>query len=244
MNTNSNVYTVVYTTVICVLVAAILAFVSQSLKPMQEDNEKAETISQILTAGRFGEKEELAKKGNKAIIKMFQNELDHAALVNAEGKEVRNLDKAHAEVYSTSDLKAEGYKLSDASFEIPVYIFNNGVHVFPVYGAGLWGPIWGYVAMDASLTHRVGAYFDHASETPGLGGKIKDDPSFRASFAGKTLNMAGPKHFEIVKGGAPAGQTNAIDAISGATMTSKGLEAAINNWLGAYKNYIQNAEEK
>lgn len=61
MNTNSNVYTVVYTTVICVLVAAILAFVSQSLKPMQEDNEKAETISQILTAGRFGEKEELAK---------------------------------------------------------------------------------------------------------------------------------------------------------------------------------------
>lgn len=163
MNTNSNVYTVVYTTVICVLVAAILAFVSQSLKPMQEDNEKAETISQILTAGRFGEKEELAKKGNKAIIKMFQNELDHAALVNAEGKEVRNLDKAHAEVYSTSDLKAEGYKLSDASFEIPVYIFNNGVHVFPVYGAGLWGPIWGYVAMDASLTHIVGAYFDHAS---------------------------------------------------------------------------------
>ena len=244
MNTNSNVYTVVYTTVICVLVAAILAFVSQSLKPMQEDNEKAETISQILTAGRFGEKEELAKKGNKAIIKMFQNELDHAALVNAEGKEVRNLDKAHAEVYSTSDLKAEGYKLSDASFEIPVYIFNNGVHVFPVYGAGLWGPIWGYVAMDASLTHIVGAYFDHASGTPGLGGKIKDDPSFRAAFAGKTLNMAGPKHFEIVKGGAPAGQTNAIDAISGATMTSKGLEAAINNWLGAYKNYIQNAEEK
>ena len=244
MNTNSNVYTVVYTTVICVLVAAILAFVSQSLKPMQEDNEKAETISQILTAGRFGEKEELAKKGNKAIIKMFQNELDHAALVNAEGKEVRNLDKAHAEVYSTSDLKAEGYKLSDASFEIPVYIFNNGVHVFPVYGAGLWGPIWGYVAMDASLTLIVGAYFDHASETPGLGGKIKDDLSFRAAFDGKTLNMAGPKHFEIVKGGAPAGQTNAIDAISGATMTSKGLEAAINNWLGAYKNYIQNAEEK
>lgn len=244
MNTNSNVYTVVYTTVICVLVAAILAFVSQSLKPTQEANEKAETISQILTAGRFGEKEELAKKGNEAIIKMYQDELDHAALVNAEGKEVRNLDKSSPEVYSTSDLKAEGYKLSDASFEIPVYIFNNGVHVFPVYGAGLWGPIWGYVAMDASLTHIVGAYFDHASETPGLGGKIKDDPSFRAAFAGKTLNMAGSKPFEIVKGGAPAGQTNAIDAISGATMTSKGLEAAINNWLGAYKNYIQNAEEK
>ena len=81
MNTNSNVYTVIYTTVICVLVAAILAFVSQSLKPMQEDNEKAETISQILTSAKFGEKDELAAKGNKAIIELFKSELDHAALI-------------------------------------------------------------------------------------------------------------------------------------------------------------------
>lgn len=242
MNTNSNVYTVIYTTVICVLVAAILAFVSQSLKPKQEKNEKAETISQILTAAKFGEKDELAAKGN-AIIEFFQSELNYAALVNAEGKEVGTLDKSQAQVFSTSDLKAQGYKLADSSYQIPVYIFNNGVRVFPVYGAGLWGPIWGYVALDSTLTHIVGAYFDHASETPGLGGKIKDDPSFRAEFEGKTLDFNSSHAFEIVKGGAPADKTNAIDAISGATMTCKGLDAAINTWLGAYKNYIL-AEEK
>lgn len=242
MNTNSNVYTIVYTTVICVLVAAILAFVSQSLKPMQEANDKAETISQILTAGQFGTKEELAKKGNNGIIDLFKTELDRAALVNAEGKEVKILDKAKAEVYSTSDLKAQTYNFANGTYEIPVYIFKNGVHVFPIYGQGLWGPVWGYVAVDESLTTLIGAYFDHASETPGLGGKIKDDPAFRAQFAGKHIDYTKTPAFDIIKGGAK-GQANAIDAITGATMTSKGLSAAINSWLDSYKSYIQSEEK-
>lgn len=244
MNTNSNVYTIVYTTVICVLVAAILAVVSQTLKPQQEANDKAETISQILTAGQFGTKEELTKQGNNAIIELFKNELDKAIVINAEGKEVRELNISKAEVYSTSDLKAQDYKIADGTFEIPVYRFKNGVSVLAVYGKGLWGPIWGYIAVDSSRTHLLGAYFDHASETPGLGGKIKDDPKFRAQFTGKELNLASGHAFEIVKGGAPKGQSNAIDAISGATMTCKGLDAAINQWIGAYKQYIQSSEEE
>lgn len=244
MNTNSNVYTIVYTTAICVLVAAILAFVSQTLKPLQEDNEKAETISQILCAAQFGDKAELSQKGNQAVIKIFKDELDYGCTINAKGEKTSTLDKSNAQVYGTSDLKAQGYSFADDSYEIPVYVFKNGVHVFPIYGAGLWGPIWGYVATDASLTHVVGAYFDHSSETPGLGGKIKDDPSFRGSFAGKTLAVNDDKIFEIVKGGAPEGKTNAIDAISGATMTCKGLDAAINNWLDAYRNYIKAAKEE
>ena len=245
MNTNSNVYTVVYTTVICVLVAAILAFVSQSLKPMQEDNEKAETISQILTAGRFGEKEELAKKGNKAIIKMFQNELDHAALVNAEGKEVRNLDKAHAEVYSTSDLKAEGYKLSDASFEIPVYIFNNGVHVFPVYGAGLWGAIWGYVALDGDKDTVYGVYFSHASETPGLGAEITS-AKFKGQFPGRKTVKDGEVALEVVKNGKVTDADYQVDGISGGTITSMGVKDMLYNCLSEYKAFLtakQNEED-
>ena len=72
MNTNSNTYTVIYTTVVCVLVAAILAFVSQSLKPKQEANEKAETISQILTAAQFGEKADWQSKGNAATLAFYK----------------------------------------------------------------------------------------------------------------------------------------------------------------------------
>lgn len=242
MNTNSNVYTVIYTTVVCVMVAAALAFVSQKLGPKQQENEKAETISQILTAAQFGTKDEWQAKGNAAIVSFYKENIAEALVVNAAGQKVGNLDANKAEIYKTSDLKAQNYKIKgDGSFELPVYKFKNGTEVFAIYGAGLWGPIWGYIACNG--TEILGAYFDHESETPGLGGKIKDDPSFRAQFQGKAFDFSDAKPFAIVKGGAPAGKANAIDAITGATMTSKGLDEAVNIWISAYADYFKAEEE-
>lgn len=243
MNTNSNTYTVIYTTLVCVLVAAILAFVSQSLKPRQEANEKAETISQILTAAQFDEKAHWQEIGNSSTIDFYKQNLASSVIIDAAGNKVGELNSADAAIYSVSNLKAQNYNIKDGkALEIPVYTFTNGVTVIPVYGAGLWGPVWGYLAFDASLQNIVGAYFDHESETPGLGGKIKDDPSFRAQFVGKKVDFSDSKApFSIVKGGAPADKANAIDAITGATMTSKGLDAAINTWLKAYEKYLCSA---
>lgn len=227
MNTNSNTYTVIYTTVVCVLVAAVLAFVSQTLGPRQVENMKAETISQILEAAKF----------EKTTIDSYKEEIESAVVINANGEVVKTLDVATAEVYSTSDLKAQNKNiLNKDEVNLPVYIFKNGVSVIPVYGAGLWGPVWGYVAFQDGAIK--GVVFDHASETPGLGGKIKEDPAFAAQFVGKTANFESEICFSIVKGGAKEGDTHAVDAISGATMTSKGLDAAINVWLGAYKAYF------
>ena len=245
MNTNSNTYTVIYTTVVCVLVAAILAFVSQSLKPKQEANEKAETISQILTAAQFGEKSDWQAKGNAATLDFYKKNAAEAVVINSKGQKVSDLSVSDAKIYTTSELKAQNYNIKNGSeLALPVYKFNNGITVIPVYGAGLWGPVWGYVAFKQDLKTIAGAYFDHESETPGLGGKIKDDPSFRAQFSGKSVDFSDSKGvFSIVKGGAPEGKANAIDAITGATMTSKGLDAAINVWLGAYKSYLTATEE-
>lgn len=228
MNTNSNVYTVVYTTIVVVIVAAVLAIVSQKLGPMQQANEKAETISQILTAAQFGEKEHWKEIGNAQTIKFFEENVEDAS-----------------RIWSKSDLKALNYKIKDNSIsaeELPIYNFTNGISVVPVYGAGLWGPVWGYIALESDLQTIAGAYFDHESETPGLGGKIKDDPSFRAQFAGKKVLYGDGDAFSIVKGGAPEGKENAVDAITGATMTSKGLSAAIATWLGAYQGAIETAQ--
>lgn len=243
MNTNSNTYTVIYTTLVCVLVAAILAFVSQVLKPKQEANEKAETVSQILTAAQFGSKSEWQAMGNDAILKFYQENASHAIVINAAGEKVRDLNVGKIEIYSTSDLKAQNYNVKDGSklaqAQLPVYIFRNGITVIPIYGAGLWGPVWGYIALNPDLHSIVGAYFDHESETPGLGGKIKDDPSFRAEFEGRVIDFGDEKPLRIVKGGVPQGKTNAVDAISGATMTCNGLSAAIINWLKAYRAYLE-----
>ena len=240
MNTNSNTYTVIYTTLVCVLVAAILAFVSQLLKPKQDANEKAETISQILTAAGFEQKAHWQEVGNAATLAFYKENLAEACLVNAKGETLGTLDKEKAVIYTPSELKVQNRSIKGGKdFKVPVYTFNNGVTVIPIYGAGLWGPVWGYLSFDESLDNMAGAYFDHESETPGLGGKIKDDPAFRAQFNGKTVDWTDARPFDIVKGGAPAGKRNAIDAITGATMTSNGLGEAINNWLEAYKGYLQ-----
>ena len=243
MNTNSNTYTVIYTTIIVMLVAAILAFVSQSLKSRQEDNEKADTISQMLTAAQFSTKADLQTSGNKAVLEKYAAEIGQAFTVGTDGQKIADLDLD--KVFSPKDLKKQNYNIKGGSnAEIPVFVFKNGVTVVPVYGAGLWGPVWGYIAFEPSSTTIKGAYFDHESETAGLGAKIKDDPGFQAEFNGEQADFSSVNVFDIVKGGAPKNADgtsvidNKIDAITGATMTSNGLDAAIDTWLGAYSAYF------
>ena len=234
MNTNGNIYTVVYSAIIVVLVAAVLAFASSSLKPMQDANIKAETISQILAAAGIQDKD--TPTTNEAILDKYSETVTEAFVVDLEGKVVKALDTKRENIELVDGLKAENTNIkNNAEVNLPVYKFNNGTTVIPVYGAGLWGPVWGYVAFKEDLKTIAGAYFDHASETPGLGAKIKDDPSFRALFQGKTADFQAEPAFAIVKGASAA---NEVDAITGATMTSKGLSAAIGTWFKAYAAYF------
>jgi Na+-transporting NADH:ubiquinone oxidoreductase subunit C len=252
MNTNNNVYTVIYTTVIVVIVAALLAFVSQSLKAKQDANEKAETISQMLTSAQYGTKAELDKLGNAAKLDKYAEEIDKAFVIDLDGNVLRELNTSREdiEVYSPKQLKRQNYNIKGGANktgepELPVFVFKNGRTVVPIYGAGLWGPIWGYISFEHNSATIAGAYFDHESETAGLGAKIKDDPSFQKEFVGEVANFGESNVIDIVKGGAPKdaeGKSvvdNKVDAITGATMTSQGLDAAIDTWLEAYSKYFQ-----
>ena len=89
-----------------------------------------------------------------------------------------------------------------------------------------------------------GAVFDHKGETPGLGAKIADEPWFRAQFPGKSIFEGGNlTSVSIVKGGAKEGDAHAVDAISGATITSQALDVTIKNWLTAYEAYFKAASQ-
>ena len=257
MNTNNNVYTIVYTTLIVVVVAALLAFVSQSLKAKQDANEKAETISQMLKAAQYGSKAELDKLGNAAKLDKYAQEIRSAYIINLDGQVVDSLDitRDHIQVYGPKELKRQNYNLKGGANAtgqalLPVFVFKNGRTVVPIYGAGLWGPVWGYVSFNADNRTIAGAYFDHESETAGLGARIKDDPSFQAEFEGEQADFTSANVFDIVKGGAPKdaeGKSladNKVDAISGATMTSQGLDAAIDTWLAAYAKYFETQTEE
>ena len=229
MNTNSNTYTVIYSIILVVVVAAVLAFAAMFLKPTQDANVKKDTIGQILTAATFAGVED-AK-----ILDTYKTEIAAAILVNLEGETVDTLNIENCEVYGTSDLKKQ---IAAEQKSLPVYIFKNGYTVVPCYGAGLWGPIWGYVGLEKDLKTIKAVCFGHKGETPGLGAKIADEPSFAEGFVGKTIGE-GEILFEVCKpANTKVDANNHIDAISGATITSQALGFTLNQWFGFYKNYL------
>ena len=227
MNTNSNTYTVIYSIILVVVVAAVLAFAAMFLKPTQDANVKKDTISQILNAATV--------EAGADILATYQNDIEAAILVDAEGNKVGELNVADCEVDDNSALKRQ---ITAEPKALPVYIFKNGITVIPCYGAGLWGPIWGYVGFEKDLNTIKAVCFGHKGETPGLGAKIADEPSFAAAFAGKTVGE-GDILFEIVKPANRQTENNGVDAISGATITSQALGNTLNQWFGFYKNYFE-----
>lgn len=246
MNTNGNIYTVVYTSVLVIIVAVVLALASTSLKSRQDANEKADIISQMLTAAKFYDKSELDEMGIDKVLEEYSKYIKSAVWIDASGKEAGTLDIEKREIVTDGQLKVQSKNIKNnpEALKLPVFTFEKDgeeVTVVACYGAGLWGPIWGYIALKPDRQTIIGAYFDHDSETPGLGAKIKDDPAFRAEFEGKSVNLSGAKTFEIVKGQDTSVMPSAIDAITGATMTCKGLDAAIAEWLEAYKPYLSAA---
>ena len=239
MNTNSNVYTVIYTTIVVVVVAAALAFVSMKLGPSQQANAKAETLRQMMAAAQVKTTEELYSSKNAEVLQLYADNIEEAFTIDLKGQKTGDLATAVDKIELIDGLKAvnKAIKAGDCS-NLPVYQFKGAITVIPVYGAGLWGPVWGYIALEPDGKTIKGAYFDHEGETPGLGAKIKDEPWFREKFAGRKIALGSTPLFKLAKNAEAEGGENAVDAITGATMTSKGLNGAINTWLEAYQNYL------
>ena len=259
MNTNGNTYTVIYSTVLVILVAAILAFVAMSLQDKQNENVKIETITKVLTAAAQSD-ENVSIDETTDVLGMYTDNIVDAFYVDGNGEVTghMNMGKENVkdiQVPSTSDLKKQNdilKKISGSkdstgqaellkSLNLPVFVFDiNGkeVTVIPCYGAGLWGPIWGYVALASDGRTIEGAIFDHKGETPGLGAKIAEAP-FYTSFRGKAFG-SGDVVFAVEKG-KHEGEPECVDAISGATITSQALGKGINLWAKHYQPYLNKA---
>ena len=134
-------------------------------------------------------------------------------------------------------------KKAVAERALPVFVchLDDGAvkYILPVYGAGLWGPIWGYVAVDDNGNTVYGAYFSHQGETPGLGAEIAK-PDFQNQFNGKELYKDGTfRSIDVMKAGQkPADNADYVNAISGGTVTSKGVEAMLKSCLSDYSAFL------
>ena len=174
---------------------------------------------------------------------MTPENISEAFTVDLDGNKVSDLKTDKDNIELVDNFKPQDVAIKNhGEATLPVYRFKSGATVIPIYGAGLWGPVWGYIALDTDFQTILGVYFDHSGETPGLGSKIKDDPEFQAQFIGKSFDLADAANpFDIIKGGAPESNNHAVDAISGSTMTCRGLDTGIDLWVGAYSNYLKAA---
>lgn len=236
INKQSNWYTIVYIILLVVVVGTALAYTSMSLKDRQQENIATDKMRQILASLHVApDKNDIHTEFDRYITRQF--------VVDNEGVEMQG-DAFKVNV-------AEQSKLPDAIRQLPVYeaTMPDGEkkYILPVYGAGLWGPIWGYVAIDEDGTTIFGAYFDHQGETPGLGAEIAK-PAFSNQFVGKHLFVNGRlMTVSVVKKGQRPKGGDYVDGVSGGTITSKGVSAMLQNCIRPYENFlrsIRNTDEK
>lgn len=244
MNRNSNVYTVIYATILTVLVAVLLSLAALSLKDKQKANTDNEKKQQILMAVS----EVLGKDVTFENAAEIWNELDmdNNTLVTTPAGEVI-VDGVAFEITPKAQFKAGEVK---PEAELPVYVANiNGTpyYIMCMYGAGLWDAIWGYVAVDAEGVIK-GCSFDHAGETAGLGAKIKDDPNFAKAFIGKNIYAAGELASVDVNKPGKANRFVAggehVDCITGATKTSDCVAVMMYNSLKGYEGFLRSLNEE
>jgi len=238
MNVQSNKYTLIYSTVIVLIVATGLAVVSTALQPAQVKNVELEKKQNILTSLRLQTIPSNAEE-------LYSRIVTGSFTLNSKGEKASDIDPF--EISLREEMKKPAGERNLPVFE--ALKNDSSFLVIPVYGKGLWGPIWGYISFlrDDSVTTGdphfntiYGVMFDHKGETPGLGAEI-NQPFFMVPFRGKTIFDEEGKFvsIEVVKGGADPSSPHQVDAISGGTITSKGLQAMLDSCLVSYQTYFK-----
>lgn len=223
----SNRYIFIYSSVMVILVAVTLTVVAIQLKPFQEKNIRVEKMRNILTSVNIESTAENA-------IPLYEKYIKKSFVVNQSGQEIQG-EKAF-EIDLANELKKSPEKRN-----LPVFVavLDNAdtAYIFPLRGKGLWGPIWGYIALKPDMNTVVGVMFDHKSETPGLGAEINTN-WFQAMFHNKTIFNENGEFVSIktIKGKARPDDPHGVDAISGGTITSNGLTHMLHDCL---ENYVE-----
>lgn len=231
LNTNSNSYIIAYSCVMVVVVAFLLAFVSSALKPTQDVNVALDKKKQILAALNIRNLSDEQSSEEYAKVINADAVIDEQGNVTNPG--TKGGEKAGF-LLNSADYKAGRLAIYDCTVE------GKRKFVVPVYGMGLWGPIWGYIAVNEDGNTVYGAYFNHEGETAGLGSEIKDSKAWQDLFKGKTIYGADGKPVLCVKKTSEIKDRNCeVDGVTGATLTSVGVSNMLQEGFAKYRNYLK-----
>ena len=227
---DKNAYIIGYSCLMVIIVAFLLAFVSSALKPQQDVNVALDKKKQILAA--------LNIRGlNDADSQSKYSEVIAADdIIDVNGNIVEN---------GTQGGEKAGFKLNSADYKagrLALYrctVDGQKKFVVPVYGMGLWGPIWGYIAVNEDGKTVFGAFFNHEGETAGLGAEIKDSQKWQEKFIGKTIyDASGEPVLSVKKTNEIKNPDTEVDAVTGATLTSNGVSDMLLDGFGKYKKAL------
>ena len=237
LNTDGNVYTIIYSCIVVIIVAFLLAFVSKVLEPQSMANVRIDKKSQILAALNLRDVEKADVEKTYAEVIVADEVIDNDGNVVKDGK----------------SKDQDGFAVEDKNISdecLPLYVCEvNGEtkYVIPVTGKGLWDAIWGYVALNADKNTIYGVYFTHKGETAGLGALITEYEKFQKQFEGKkVLNEDGSSvALSVVKKGKTVmglNEANRCDALTGATLTTNGVHNMLQECLSRYMTFLTTNE--
>lgn len=245
---------------VCLVCSVLVSASAVSLRSRQERNKELDKIKNILTAGA------LPVKGAD-VFQVFRENIQ-TIVVDIESGRVLDLgelpagfDPAKFNIKEAADSRDFGKALPPEKDLIgmqriprfiPVYEVISGGRVskliLPIYGKGLWSTLYGFLALNADLTTVEGITFYEHGETPGLGGEV-DNPNWKAKWHGKrAFDDQGHLKLQVLKGAPDPNDPEAIyqiDGLSGATLTTRGLDAMVRFWLGedGYGRFLARLKE-
>lgn len=244
----SNRYIFIYSSVMVIVVAAILSTAAMVLQPLQERNIAIAKIQGILLAVDIEANTDNAESlFDKVILEELVIDQDGRVTGRySDGQQIEGEDRAF-----DLDLKKELYnKKQGRDFKVPLYLAEadgEKIYIIPLYGKGLWGPIYGNIALKADMNTVFGAEFGHDKETPGLGAEISTR-EFADQFVDKTMFSPDGDFvsIKVKKGGVetmPEGERiHGVDAISGGTITSDAVTKMLDNCVGNYVAFFKSQQ--
>ena len=234
----SNLYIIIYAGVLTIVCGGLLALASEGLKEKQQYNIDMEAKKNILSTV-------ITLKDGEDINALYAKKVK-PFVVDFQGNVVPGMRPKDV------NLGAE-YKKPPAERLLPVFEFKNendstkiDYVVLSVYGYGLWNNIWGFVALESDLNTIKGVKFQHAGETPGLGARIESDQDVQDRYTGKQI-YEDEKLVSVVmmkgEGSDYSGKPHQVDGMSGATLTGKGVNNMLKDYLASYENYIKKTKK-
>ena len=205
-----------------IIVAFLLAFVNSSLRDLQGKNVELDTKKQILSSLGIREVQDVEAEFAK-VVKADMVVAEDGSLTEYEGKFVTAYEKE--------------FKENGRAHVFVCELDGQTKYVVPVYGAGLWGAIWGYVSLNEDKNTVYGTYFSHASETPGLGAEIATE-HFQDEFKNKQVLEGESIALSVVKNGKVENPDFQVDGISGGTITSNGVDAMLKGCMAHYTKFL------